>query len=77
MRTRSGYDPALLAVVDACAPSDQVDRLKRFRREHPEVEIISSTPWEATIPEPDGERTIVRWELRELLDRLDELLDAC
>ena len=73
MRTHSACDPAVLAVTDACAPADQAHRLKRFRQEHPEVEIIKHGPWEATVPEPDGERTIVRWELRDLLGRLDEL----
>ena len=73
MRAHSGYDPAVMAVIDACAPADQAHRLRRFRQEHPEVEIIKHGPWEATVPEPDGQRTIVRWELRDLLGRLDEL----
>ena len=73
MPTHSACDPAVLAVTDACAPADQAHRLKRFRQEHPEVEIIKQGPWEATVPEPDGRRTIVRWELRNLLGRLDEL----
>jgi len=76
MGTLGACDPAVLAVIDACAPADQAGRLKRFRQAHPEVEIIKHGPWEATVPEPDGERTIVRWELRDLLDKLDELFLA-
>jgi hypothetical protein len=76
VRTQSGYDPAVLAVIDACAPADQAHRLKRFRQEHPEVEIITRGPWQATMHEPGGERTIVRWELRDLLGKLDELFAA-
>ena len=29
--------------------------------------------WQALIPEPDGERVITRYTLRELLDKLDQL----
>jgi hypothetical protein len=29
--------------------------------------------WQARIPEPNGERVISRYTLRELLDKLDEL----
>jgi hypothetical protein len=75
MRTHSAGDLALLpAVIDAYVPAELVPRLKRLRQDHPEVKIVKRAPWEATVPEPDGERTIVRWELRDLLDRLDELL---
>jgi hypothetical protein len=66
----------VLAVIEAFAPADQVPRLKRYRQEHPEVEIIRRGPWEAAVPEPDGDRTIVRWELSDLLDKLDELFAA-
>ena len=76
IRTQSSADRAVLAVIDAYAPADQAPRLKRYRQEHPEVEIIRRGPWEAAVPEPDGARTIVRWELSDLLDKLDELFAA-
>jgi hypothetical protein len=69
---RSG--PGLLATGDASP--DQVLQLRRFSEICPGIEIIRRGPWQAVIPEPDGERTVVRWELSELLDRLDTLLLA-
>jgi hypothetical protein len=55
---------------------DQVTRLIAFRAEHPTVTIQPGQfrTWEARVREPDGETTIVRHTLRELLDRLGELL---
>lgn len=71
--TRNGrYGPGLLAAVHA--PPDQALRLQRIREICPGIEIIRRGPWQAVIPEPDGERTVVRWELPEFLDRLDALL---
>ncbi len=54
---------------------DQVLRLARFRQDHPDVVIGDAGfgAWEARIPEPAGETVTVRYTLRELLDRLDEL----
>jgi len=54
---------------------DQVLRLQAFRAEHPEVIIgdFGFGVWQARIPEPNGERVISRYTLRELLDKLDEL----
>jgi hypothetical protein len=66
------YGPGLLAADDT--PPDQALRLRRFRETYPGIEIIQRGPWQAVIPEPDGERTVVRWELSELLDRLDTLV---
>ena len=71
MRTQYGHGRTALAVIDGGAPADQALRLKRFREQHPEAEIILCGPWQAAIPESDGERIIVRWELRDLLDALD------
>lgn len=53
----------------------QVLRLQVFRAAHPEVIIGDGgfEVWQAHIPEPDGERIISRYTLRELLDKLDEL----
>lgn len=50
--------------------------LRRFQDAYPDIEIIQRGPWQAVIPEPDGERTIVRWELNDLLDRLETLVTA-
>jgi hypothetical protein len=54
---------------------DQVLRLQALRAAHPEV-IIGDAGfgvWQARIPEPDGERIISRYVLRELLDKLEKL----
>ena len=55
---------------------DQVIRLARFRLEHPGVIVGTAEfdTWQARIPEPDGETVITRHTLRELLDKLAELL---
>lgn len=55
---------------------DQVIRLARFKDAHPGV-IIGDGGFgtmQARIPEPDGETVITRYTLRELMDKLDELL---
>ena len=56
-------DPAELAWLD------------RFRGEHPDVLVGGGGfgTWQALIPEPNGETVVVRYTLRELLDKLDEL----
>ena len=55
---------------------DQVLRLQAFRAAYPEVIIgdLGFGVWQARISEPDGERTISRYTLRELLNKLDELV---
>lgn len=66
---RSGLRPGRDAL-------DQVVRLARFKAAHPEV-VASAGGFgtmQARIPEPDGEIVITRYTLRELLDKLDELL---
>lgn len=54
---------------------DELARLQRFRAEHPGVLVGGGGfgTWQALIPEPSGETVVVRYTLRELLDRLDEL----
>jgi hypothetical protein len=55
---------------------DQVIRLARFREAHPEV-IVGDGGFgtvQARIPEPSGETVITRYTLKELLDKLGELL---
>lgn len=62
-------------VVDGDARPDPALRLKRFRDEHPDIEINWRSPWEALIPEPDGaQRVVVRYELDELLDEVERRL---
>jgi hypothetical protein len=55
---------------------DQVIRLGRFREEHPDVIIGDGGfgTWQARIPESHGETVITRYTLRELLDKLGELI---
>ena len=55
---------------------DQIMRLQQFRADHPDVLVQPGefAVWEARITEPDGETTIVRHTLRELLDRLGEVV---
>jgi hypothetical protein len=52
-----------------------VERLTQFRAAHPETVIDDGgrAVWRAIIPEPNGETVVVRYTLRELLDKLDEL----
>jgi hypothetical protein len=51
-------------------------RLKRFREEHPDVEIVAYGYWQAVILRASGETIITRWDLRDLLDKLDGLFPA-
>jgi len=54
----------------------QLPRLARFRASHPEVIIGDGgfSTLQARIPEPAGETVITRYTLRELLDRLEEVI---
>lgn len=65
--------PALRLLPDEL---DQVLRLARFREQHPDVIIGDGGfgTWQALIPEENGETVTTRYTLRELLDRLDEIL---
>jgi hypothetical protein len=54
---------------------DQIPRKAAFRAAHPRVEIREGAGyWQARIPEENGEMVITRYTLRELLDKLDQLL---
>jgi hypothetical protein len=58
------------------AELDQVIRLARFRAAHPDV-IVGDGGFgtmQARILEPNGETVITRYILKELLDKLEELL---
>lgn len=55
---------------------NQAVRLARFRAAHPEV-IVGDGGFgtmQARIPAANGETVVTRYTLRELLDRLDELM---
>lgn len=55
---------------------DQLLRLQAFRAAHPSVIIGDDGfgTWQARIPEENGETVTTRYTLRELLDKLDELI---
>ena len=55
---------------------DQLLRLHVFRAAHPSVIIGDGGfgTWQARIPEENGETVTTRYTLRELLDKLDELI---
>ena len=67
---------AAMALGFAPDEPDQVIRLGRFREEHPDVIIGDGGfgTWQARIPESHGETVITRYTLRELLDKLGELI---
>jgi hypothetical protein len=54
----------------------QLLRLAQFRTSHPEVIIGDGgfSTLQARIPEPSGETVITRYTLRELLDKLEEVI---
>lgn len=57
--------------------AEQVLRLEAFRAAHPGVlvePIRGELVWQARIPEVNGETIITRHELRDLLDKLGEVL---
>jgi hypothetical protein len=62
----------------AASEPEQEIRLARFRRAHPGIIIGDGgfRTFQARIPEPDGETVITRHTLREMLDRLEEVLAA-
>ena len=55
---------------------DDMARLARFRSAHPGVLVGGGGfgTWQALIPQVNGETVVVRYTLRELLDKLGELL---
>ncbi len=53
---------------------DQVLRLNRYRRDHPGVTVCAGPGyWQAQIPQRNGETVITRYQLKDLLDKLDTL----
>jgi hypothetical protein len=63
--------PALSLVPDE---PDQIVRLNRFRAQHPGIAIHAGPGyWQALLPERAGEVVVTRYQLKELLDKLDSL----
>lgn len=55
---------------------DQVPRREAFEAAHPEVKITYHGPyWKAVITEGTGQTVVTRYELKDVLDKL-EALDA-
>jgi hypothetical protein len=53
---------------------DQVGRLNQFRAGHPSIKIHAGQGyWQAQIPQHNGEQVITRYQLKDLLDKLDTL----
>jgi hypothetical protein len=70
-RHRAVYDEDMLHA----APDypDQVVRQQRFEAAHPEVLIVFLGPaWQAVVPTEAGEDVLTRYELRGLLDVLEQ-----
>jgi hypothetical protein len=61
----------------AAGELDQVPRLRAIRAQYPHVVIGTlgvDGAWQARIPRQDGETILTRYQLKELLDRLAEVL---
>jgi hypothetical protein len=53
---------------------DQVPRRQAYEAAHPEVQITYHGPyWRAVVNEQDGRTVISRYELKDLLDKLEAL----
>jgi hypothetical protein len=72
----SGPDRPPYRLILVPSEPDQAPRLAAYRVAYPLVAIQPGqfATWEARIPEVNGETVTVRHTLRELLDRLGELL---
>lgn len=57
--------------------ADQVPRREAFEAAHPEVEILYHGPhWRAVIRRDGTEAEVVRYSLRQLLDKLDKIMNG-
>jgi len=53
---------------------DQVPRRLAYQKTHPETEIAYFGPyWRAVVHQENGETTVVRFALKQLLDKLESL----
>ena len=53
---------------------DQVPRRLAYEAAHPDVKITYRGPyWKAVVPESNGETVVTRYDLRQLLDALEQL----
>jgi len=72
--TPGARSPLTCPLLRTADEPGQILRLDQFRRDHADVTIGAGNGWwQALIPEPDGERVITRYTLRDLLDKLDQL----
>jgi hypothetical protein len=70
--------PTRPALSLAPVAPDEMLRLAAFRAAYPHIRVapISRRAWQALVSEPEGGETVItRRELRDLLDRLAEVLD--
>lgn len=74
--TRASRRARLHSVDGMPDQPDQVPRLLRFRAAHPHIRIELEGMWRAIIPAENGETIVCRYELRDVLDKLDELFGA-
>ena len=67
-------DATAPAVLDGPA---ELERLRQIRAGHPDVLVGGGGfgTWQAIIPEENGETVTTRYTLRELLDKLSEILE--
>jgi hypothetical protein len=64
----AGDRQVILEIIEHCAPLGLVPRLRQFHQQHADVDIVRREgTWQAAIHSPGSVRTVVRWELRELL----------
>jgi hypothetical protein len=54
---------------------EQRARLSQFREHHPGIAVRAGAGyWQAVIPEPGGATVLIRYWLRDLLDKANEVL---
>jgi len=63
----------VLRVLPSGGEGDQVPRLMEFRARHPEITIELDGFWRAVIPAENGETVVCRYQLRDVLDKLESL----
>jgi hypothetical protein len=62
---------------DGSRHPEQQSRRRRLQDAHPQVQIVFlGSAWQAVIPRQAGEDVITRYELRDLLDVLEQRLPA-
>jgi len=73
----AGDREVIREVAERCAPAGLLPRLRQFHQLHDDVDILRREgTWQATIYASSSVRTVVRWELHELLNFLDQWSQA-